>query len=405
MIQANGRVSGGVIALPYEDDLAVRTHFEQRGMTVIFIRRLSAVLGALYAVWKSVTQTQIKKELLVEFLRNVAIMLASGIPVSSAVKDSVSAQESRALAVIIEDIQMSFQAGLSFSEAIERHPDVFPETVRYLVRIGEETGTLDRTLKDAADHLSRMKKISGDAKKVMIYPSFVLAATLVATIYWLYYVVPNVLSLFVSMQVKLPAITVMLKNVSDFMLVYIVHVIVGIAATLGLCVLTVKKNQKIRYQFHFLLLRMPVSRVLVSSSNLAFITEYFSLLVGAGVSILTSLEILAGSVKHEVYKKKLNEIRNGLILGNTLADEFAKAAVFPGLVERMIAVGEQSGRLTEQLAYLANEYRQRFNDVVDNLGEIIKPVSILVVGGIFIFILSALFLPIYQLIGTVGKSY
>ena len=147
---------------------------------------------------------------------------------------------------------------------------------------------------------------------------------------------------------------------------------------------------------------LPIVSRIVKASNLAFIAEYFSLFTTSGVGILKSLKILQNSVTNQVYKERLGAVREGLIRGNSLAREFGRNEVFPGFVVRMIHVGERSGNLAEQLRYVAADYRRRLKDTIDRLSEIMKPVAILIVGGFFVFIVIALFLPVYYLVGEIS---
>lgn len=404
LIRDDGRMSGGVAELPFTDDLAVRTYFEQRGMTVVSVHRLHYVLSIFYSIVSLMFRRGISSHELIELLMNLSVMMRSGVPLLSALQDSLSYSQNPAVKRVVEDLHLSFEAGLSFSEATDRHPKVFPEIVRYLIRIGEESGTLDKTLQDSADHLDRLRHIKTGAKKAMIYPAFVLVATIGAAAFWLYYVVPDIVDLFKQMQVPLPAVTVFLINLSNFLQNYLHYILIGIFAMTVAIVSIIRYNYTARKGFHWLLLKMPITKVIVSSSNLAYISEYFSLLISSGVNVVRSLEVMEDSIANLIYREKLVQITKGIRRGNTLTEEFRKATIYPGFVVRMISVGEQSGRLSEQLAIVAKEYQKRLKDTVDNLGELVKPIAILIVGGLFIFIIVALFLPIYHLIGQISQT-
>jgi general secretion pathway protein F/type IV pilus assembly protein PilC len=176
----------------------------------------------------------------------------------------------------------------------------------------------------------------------------------------------------------------------------------SLALALLAAYLSIKLVPRIRLRFHRLLTRLPITGKIVRASNLAFIAEYFSLFTASGVDIMKSLETLQSAVKNDFYREKIAAIRGGLERGNTLTTEFGRSNVFPSFVVRMINVGEQSGNLAEQLQYVADDYRRRLNDIVERIAEITKPVAILIVGGFFIFIIVALFLPIYHLVGQIS---
>jgi general secretion pathway protein F/type IV pilus assembly protein PilC len=215
------------------------------------------------------------------------------------------------------------------------------------------------------------------------------------------YVIPSIADLFRQMRIELPALTQWVMTFSENLSTHFTIFIIVVFALIYGAHTAIRKSYRVRYQFHKLLLKLPVSKVLIKSSVLAFITEYLSLLISSGINIVDSLEVIERSTKNEVYREKINQIRKGVSRGNSLSDEIRFHQAFPGFVIRMISVGEQSGSLDQQLRYLAEEYRQRFDHVVASISEIIKPLVMLIAGGLFILMIVALFLPIYQLIGQV----
>ena len=405
VLRADGRVMAGVAELPLFSEPDAQEYFERRGGTVVAVRQVGGIVGWVLARTENRLGRRIRRDDLIEFLNNLSIMLKSGIPILTALAESISVAENRALIRTVEHIQLSIEAGLNLSDAVDQHKQVFPETVRYLVRIGEETGNLDRTLKDAASHLERLRQIKTDTSRSLIYPAFVFAATIGAAIFWIFYVVPGIRDMFRQMQLALPPLTVWLLSATTFLQHWAPEIGAGIAITVAACVIAVRSNRKVRHFYHNVLLHLPISSRITQASGLAFIAEYFSLFASSGVDILRSLKTLEGTVSNEVYRGKIISIREGLERGNTLSAEFKHAKVFPSFVVRMINIGEQSGTLSQQLQYIADEYRRRLRNVVDNIAEIVKPVAILLVGGFFILIVVGLFLPVYQLIRQVGIAH
>ncbi|MEJ2661088.1 MAG: type II secretion system F family protein, partial [Desulfobacteraceae bacterium] len=138
-----------------------------------------------------------------------------------------------------------------------------------------------------------------------------------------------------------------------------------------------------------------------NASTLAFITEYFSLLLGAGIDILQTMKILSDSVESSVYSRKMVEIQERLATGEGISESFQNAKLFPRFVVRMLSVGEMSGNLTGQLDYIAGEYRRRLSNLVTLIGKMIEPAVLLFAGTIFAVILGALLLPIYDLLSRI----
>jgi len=401
---ATGQLNSGVEKLAFANETSARFYLEQRwGDTVIVkLIMLPVWLNWPYDFIINLFRPQLKRDEVADFFRNIAVMLRSGIPMFTAIEDMASDDSSIVVQRISQDILESLRSGSSFSESVERHSDIVPQTVVHLIRIGESSGNLDRTLMDAAMHLKRVDKIVRDSKRAMIYPAFVFFTILAAAVFWISYVIPSISDLFKQMRVELPVITQVVLSISDnigqnLLLSFIILVVLFLIAYYS-----IKRSYRVRYQFHRLLMVLPVSKLLVNSSALAFITEYLSLLISSGLTIVDSLDVLERSTPNEVYRKSIKDMREGVLRGNTLSSEMRQINIYPRFVVRMISVGEETGRTDEQLGYLADEYRERFDHIVASISEIIKPLVMLFAGGLFLLLIIALFLPIYQLVSQVG---
>jgi general secretion pathway protein F/type IV pilus assembly protein PilC len=167
-------------------------------------------------------------------------------------------------------------------------------------------------------------------------------------------------------------------------------------------VLSYKASRGVRRSIDLILLRLPVSKTIVTASVMAFITEYFSLLLNVGIDVLHSLDVLKESIRNEVYQEKLAGVTADIRSGEPIGQAFKSASIFPVFVVRMIHVGEQSGTLPEQLGYIAEDYRNRLSVVVSTIGKIIEPVVLVVAGTMFAIIVGGLFLPIYDLVSKLS---
>ena len=402
----NGRTRRGVSKLAMEQVSSAQIYLEHHWMAVVLsLRGFPTWFNTVFDAYRMLTRKSISRTDLAEFFRSFAVMLSSGIPILDAVEELSTDERSAPATRLAEDIMERLRAGSSLTESMEDHADVVPETVRNLIRIGETSGTLDITMTHAAEHLSRVVHIASDSKRALIYPAFVFFTVLAATTFWVYYVVPSISDLFRQMNVKLPWLTVKVISFSTFVHNHFLIFLLVSMGILVVSILLVKYNQHVRFAIHKLAYYAPVSRVLVRSSALAFITEYLSLLLASGVDIIHSLGVLHRSMANEIYRRKILQIRQSVLLGNGLYEGMRETGEFPGFMLRMVNVGEQTGTLDQQLSYLAGEYRRRFEHVVASLGEIIQPAVMLLVGGLFILMVASLFLPIYQLIGQVGHLH
>jgi len=402
LIAPSGEVSGGFAKLPFKDVVSATTHLERDGSIAIYVKGLGPIASFLMKLVTFRFSRKLNRAALAELLSNVALMLRSGMPLITALDEAAESSESPEVATDINDIILGIQGGMAFSEAAAKYPNIFPKTVFYLIRMGEETGKLDQMLKDASNHLKRIQTIINDTKQALLYPSFVFTAMGAGFLFWFYYVVPKIIGLFRDMDVVLPALTIALLAVSNFIQDHILKIVAGLIIFAVFFVLLRRKIYGFQKATDQVLLKTPIAGSIVKASALAFISEYLALLLKAGIDILQSITIMKESMKNAVYRDKLEEVLKRLKTGEGISGAFKKAKVFPVFMVRMINVGEMSGTLTEQLEYVAEEYRQRLSTLVATLGKSIEPLVLVVAGALFAVIIGALLLPIYDLVSKIA---
>ena len=402
LMEPTGRITSGVTTLPYRDVISAVLHLERGDNTTIYVKKLGPIASFIFKLVSLRFRRRVPRSFQAEFLSNISMMLRSGMTLTTALEEAAGTSGRPDFESDISDMIMNIQGGATFSEAADRYRYIFPKTVIYLIRMGEETGKLDEMLQDASEHLKRIQNIISDTKQALLYPSFVFIAMGGGLIFWFYYVVPKILALFKEMDVTLPSLTVFLLKISEFVQDYFLSMILGLALAIFIVVTAYKGNRRMKKATDALLLKLPLSSTIISASTMAFITEYFALLMKAGIDILQSMTILKESIKNEVYREKLGEIREGLTRGEGIADSFRGTLIFPLFVVRMINVGELSGTLPEQLTYIAEDYRNKLSVLVATIGKMIEPIVLLVAGAMFAIIIGGLFLPIYDLVSRVS---
>lgn len=403
VLSSSGEISSGVAKLPYQEVLSAISHLERDGALAIDVKKMGRLASFLADAGARALQRKLKRTEQAEIFNNMAIMLRAGVALTTALEEVAAGSEHPRLSRDVNDMISRIQGGAAFSEAAENYTYIFPKTALQLVKMGEETGKLDEMLKDAADHLNRLQQIISDTKQALLYPAFVFTAMGGGMIFWFAYVVPKIISLFKEMDVELPAITLALLKTSDIVQSYLVHIVLGVILAVFTFVTARRTNYRFKRMTDALFLKLPIVGTIISASALAFITEYFSLLINAGIDILKSIQILKDSVGNTVFSEKLQEVSDGLGRGEGIADAFSNVTIFPSFVVRMINIGEVSGTLTGQLVYIAEEYRKRLSLLVATIGKMIEPVVLILAGVCFAVIIGGLFLPIYDLVSRVGS--
>ncbi len=404
LMKASREVVSGISELPFEDIMSAISYLEANGDTTISVKKLGNVSAFVFKNLKQGLKRKIERKFLAEWFNNLSMMIKAGMPLITALEESAISSGRPDFESSVGEMILGIQRGAGFSAAAQQQPNLFPKTTLHLIRIGEESGTLDERLKDAADHLTRIQAIISDTKQALMYPLFVFLTMGGGMIFWFYYVVPKIVALFQDMDVTLPPLTLYVIGVSRFVQAYFFEIIFVTVLT-SITIVGLYRNVKpVKKVMDYLLLKLPVAGTLIQASSLAFITEYFSLLLNAGIDVILSVKILEESVGNEVFRGKLTQIKKSLASGTPISESFTRTKIFPRFVCRMINIGEMSGTLPDQLSYIAADYKQKLTRLVASLGKIIEPLVLVVAGIMFAVIMAGLFLPIYDLVGNIGNT-
>lgn len=398
----NGQVKSGLLRLAVERDHSARLRIERESEgTVLTLKCLPYWISIPVDMLRRMGRRNVSPEDMAGFLRDMGLMLGAGVPALEALRTMVEegdATGNKAISQMAKRMQDDLGGGISIADSLSRYPDIFPETVRNLVSVGDQSGTLPLMLGEAAAHVERTLGIRRDIRTALIYPIFVFATILGVAGFWIYYVVPNIAQLFKQMNAKLPPLTLALVSFSDFLVSHAILVFIVIVAMLTTLVLVVRHIPAARHSLHETLHRIPIARVLITSAGMAQLTEHLAILVRSGMDFVSCLKVLSRTTQDQYYHWRLVSVRESVERGTGIAVSMRSVGGFPAMAVRMIAVGEESGNLDTQLTYLANEYRKRLEIVVKSLFEILKPVVVLLAGALFLFLIVALLLPVYDLV-------
>ncbi|WP_456382363.1 type II secretion system F family protein [Persephonella sp.] len=346
---------------------------------------------------------RIKKQEIIEVLENLHLIVKSGIPVTNGILDIAQDIDNPLLKDMLMDIAFKIQAGYTLSRAFEIYQDKFSPVVVSLIKIGEETGSLDKTLKDAAEHLKKIEDIKAKTKQALIYPTFAFVSVFGALIFWLVYVLPKIIDAFKEFNVDLPATTIFIMYVSEFTRNYFLYFIGFVFLSAVFIKILRMKNERFRYHTDKILLRLPVFGVILTNFNYAFFAEYIRLMIISGLPLYQALYIMETALKNTVFKNAIRNTRQQIEQGKSFSEALKEENVFSPLIIRMISIGEQAGGLDEQLEYISTYYYNKVDYLAQNIAKMIEPIVIGVVGGFMLIIMIGLIGPIYDLISQVSR--
>ncbi len=366
---------------------------KEQGYTLVDYQKKLIHLDSLLPV-------HIKRTDLIEFFRNLAVVLKAGVPLVEALGDFADSPGTTKMRIIIKDLIKRIRSGELFSEALSRHRSVFPNIVIVLVRLGEETGQLDRTLRDAADHLERVQGIIDKTKRALSYPVVILTAMLGALAFWLIFVLPKLFELFKSLGIKeLPLMTRILFSVVEAVKSYWFVFPVSLALIVLFGIIA-SRDERVKLFWDTFWSKIPLIGHIVRASQLAFLFEYLALLTASGIDVIRSLDIMEGAITHQILKRDIAKIKDLVLSGFSISEAFNECSIFEPFILRMIRVGESTGHMPEQLKILADFYMEKVNRMVDSMAKTLEPVLIIFAGIVFVIIVMGLLGPIYDMMGS-----
>lgn len=376
----------------------VSAKLRSMGYVIVSLDQTGGLLDSLNSISFG---TGVKPADVTIFARQFATMIGAGLSLTKCLGILAAQSESPALRVIITQIGRDVESGQSLSDAMAKHPKVFPPIFVNMVRSGETGGVLDEVLNRVADHFEREQMIKGRIKSAMTYPIAMGALVLIVLIAMLIFVVPTFQTMFSSMGGTLPLPTQILVNISNGSRSWPGLVFVVALTAIILTFRWWKETEEGRYQWDAIKLNMPVFGKLIRKMALARFTRTFGTLVAAGVPILGALDIVGSTAGNEVIARAVRKVRSAIREGETIAKPLAENPVFPAMVVQMISVGEETGALDAMLSKVAEFYDEEVTAGVDGLTSLIEPLMMatlgLVVGGIVI----ALYMPMFDVINLV----
>jgi type IV pilus assembly protein PilC len=375
------------------DTMAVAAELRQQGLLVIDIKEQSVAQKDILEPFKKV-----KLGDLVVFTRQFATMINAGLPIVRALYILSEQTENPKLKDVVVLVRKDVEAGLSLSEALDKHPKVFNRLYVEMVRAGEIGGILDEVLLRVADQLEGDQELRRKVKSAMTYPIIVLIIAVLAASFMLIFIVPVFAKMFEDLGGTLPLPTRVAMGISDVLTSIFGVFIYGalIAAVFGF--LRWKNTENGRKVWGRASLRIPAKiGDVIQKVALARFARTLGTLSAAGVPILQAIEITAVSsgnwVMENALLKSRDAIREGIPIYKPLEDE----PVFPPMVTRMIAVGEETGDIDGMLGKIADFYESEVDATVKALTSIIEPLMIVVVGGIVGGIIIAMYLPMFKI--------
>jgi type IV pilus assembly protein PilC len=335
------------------------------------------------------------------FSRQIATMMASGVPMVQAFDIIADGQKNIRFKNILTDVKQTIEGGSALHEALGKYPVQFDELYRNLVHAGESSGVLDSVLDTVATYKERTEALKAKIKKALFYPVMVLAVAMLVSMIMLLFVVPVFAQTFKDAGAELPAPTQIVISASEFMKSYWWLIIGGIVGSIVALVMAKKRSVKFAHFLDRVMLKVPVIGSILRQSAIARFARTLGVTFRAGVPLVEAMDAVAGATGSVVYGDAVRQMREDVAVGHQLQLSMRQTGLFPNMVVQMTSIGEESGALDHMLFKVAEFYEGEVNNAVDTLSTLLEPLIMVVLGVVVGGMVISLYLPIFKLAGTV----
>ena len=335
------------------------------------------------------------------FSRQLATMLAAGIPLVQAFEIVGNGSDKPAMQKLVLDIKSDVEGGTSLHEALGKHPLYFDDLYVNLVEAGEQAGALESLLDKVATYKEKTEALKKKVKKALFYPSAVLGVAVIVTTVLLIFVIPQFESLYKGFGANLPAFTQFVINLSHTIQHQGIFIAMVIGGAAWAFVYFKKRSKAMRELLDRVILKVPVVGPILNKSAIARYARTLSTMFAAGVPLVEALDSVAGATGNIVYENAVRKMRDEVATGQRLQRSMENTGLFPNMVNQMIAVGEESGSLDEMSGKVATFYEAEVDNAVDAMSSLLEPLIMVVLGVLVGGLVIAMYLPIFKLASVV----
>ena len=399
-LDAKGASASGQIDA--DNKSAVAASLRNKGLTVVDIDEVKTSLAQtdIFAGLQRITARD-----LTIFSRQFATMINSGLAMLRALTVLEEQTENKKFVKVLSQVRGDVEAGMSLSDALEKHPKVFSPLYVNMVRAGEIGGILDEVLNRLATQLEKDDQIRRAVKSAMTYPVMIFSLAIVVMIGMVLFLIPVFAGMYKSLgNAQLPLLTRMMVTVSDTMKSWKGGIVLVVVIALVIIIRKLKHTDKGTEVWDRFKLRVPMGiGEVIRKIAVARFSRTLGTLVSSGVPILQSIEITGKSAGNVVIEHAMKAVQVSVKEGQTISDPLKGVSVFPDMVVQMIAVGEETGALDSMLEKVADFYEDEVNAAVKSLTSIIEPIMMLFVGGLVGVVVIGMYLPIFNMMNIVKQ--
>ncbi|MDO6695017.1 type II secretion system F family protein [Aliiglaciecola sp. 3_MG-2023] len=329
--------------------------------------------------------------------RQIATMLGAGVTLIQTIDMIAQGHAKQSMRRLLSEIADEVKAGNPLSSALRKHPDQFEDLYCDLVETGEQSGALETIYDRIATYKEKAEALKSKIKKAMFYPIAVVVVAFIVTTILLVFVVPQFEEIFSSFGAELPAFTLFVLAISQFVQDFGIFIAAGVAIAAVLFIRAHKKSRNLRDSVDKKVLKIPVIGEILKKASIARFTRTLATTFAAGVPLIGALDSAAGASGNAVFRDAILFIKREVAGGMQMNTAMRATGVFPDMVTQMIAIGEESGAVDDMLSKIATIYEAEVDDMVDGLTSLLEPMIMAVLGVVIGGLIVAMYLPIFQM--------
>jgi len=337
---------------------------------------------------------------LVLFTRQLSSMLQSGLTLMRALEILRDQIQNQAMGEVVTGIITDIEGGRTLSSSLVKYPEVFSSIYVSLIKAGESSGLLDQVLDRLADNLEKQGKLKSTIKSALMYPLVVLSLMVVVVFVMMIFVIPQLSVLYKNLNIPLPVATQIIVGMSNFVVNFWPLVIIGVILFV-LFFRRWKNTEQGELLLDNLVLKLPVFGLLIKQSILTEFARTLGLLVGTGTLVVDALLQTAGTTGNIYYKTAIKEVSRQVEKGVSVGDALQTSPLFPSMIVQLVKVGEQTGKVDENLLKASEYYEREVNQTVKTLTTAMEPFIMVVLGVGVAFLIISVITPIYSLISSI----
>ena len=378
------------------DDLSLRAQMRQDKIHLLsFAAVKEEKQNEFFAV-----SSKVKFNEVITFLRQFAVMLKAGIPLSECLNSLHKQKFSIPFRNVLQTIYLDVESGVLLSDAFAKHPKVFPRFFVSMVSIGEVSGSLDKVMSNMADYYENDRRIKKKASSAMVYPSLLISMIFIVVIFLCLFVLPQFESTISQLGGEVPAITRVVMSMSKFVQDYI-FIILPVAAMIVLLVVLFLKTKIGKYVKDVLMLNLPIISTVQKNLITARFSRAFIILLGSGMNMIDILENLQKMLGNEVFTRKFDYTVEEVKRGRRIAASIEATGLFPPMLTQMIRVGENSGNIEEVLESTGAYFDEQVEASIAKATAAIEPICIIILGAVVCLVVLSVLVPMMSMMSAV----